>query len=56
MTLDTQRPRAPRRGGEMDEKEKQKDGGTKKRYRTGELRIVKNSLIRCTITLDYGRS
>ena len=32
-------------GGEMEEKEKQKDVGTMKRGRTGDLRVVRNSLM-----------
>lgn len=46
-TLDTQRPQEPlsaASGGEMEEKEKQKDMGTMERSRTKDLRAVRNSL------------
>ena len=48
MTQDTQRPQALLRGvsgGEMEEKEKQKDVGTMKRGRTGDLRVERNNLM-----------
>lgn len=32
-------------GGEIEEKEKQKDRGTMKRKKTGNSRVVKNSLM-----------
>ena len=32
-------------GGEMEEKEKQKDVGTMKRGRTGDRRVMRNSLV-----------
>ena len=49
MTPDTQSPRHHRdkqvNGGEMEEKEKQKDVSVVKRDRTGDSRVVRNSLM-----------